>query len=59
MMKFSKFGSFDVYVNCEYLCRFRCSYGEVLDLIWSMHYDDPTANIEIRFVGYDDSYHEE
>ncbi len=47
MMNLSKSGSFDVYVNGEFLMTVRCSYGDVLDLVWPIHYENPTADIEI------------
>lgn len=46
-MKFSKFGSFKVYVDGEFLMTVRCYYGDVLDLVWPIHYYNPTADIEI------------
>lgn len=46
-MKFSKFGSFKVYVDGVFLMTVRCSYGDVLDLVWPIHYNDPQADIEI------------
>lgn len=51
MMNYDKYGIFDVYVDEEYLCRFRCSYGDILDLTWSIHHDNPTVSIEVRQVG--------
>ncbi len=46
-MKCSKYGSFKVYVDGEFLMSVRCSYGDVLDLVWPIHYNDPKAVIEI------------
>ena len=46
-MKSYKYGSFKIYVDGEFLMTVRCSYGDVLDLVWSIHYDDPAASIEI------------
>lgn len=46
-MKSSKYGSFNVYVNGEFLMTVRCSYGDLLDLVWSIHYNDPMSDIEI------------
>lgn len=46
-MKSSKYGSFKVYVDDEYIMTVRCYYGDVLDLVWPIHYDNPEADIEI------------
>ncbi len=46
-MKSSKYGSFKVFVDGEFLMVVRCSYGDVLDLVWPIHYENPTADIEI------------
>lgn len=46
-MKSFKYGSFMIYVNGEFLMTVRCSYGDVLDLLWPIHYNDPSADIEI------------
>lgn len=46
-MKSFKYGSFKIYVNGEFLMTARCSYGDVLDLLWPIHSEDPTADIEI------------
>ncbi len=47
MEKSFKYGSFKVYVDGVFLMTVRCSYGDVLDLVWPIHYDNPTADIEI------------
>lgn len=47
----SKFGSFKVFVDGEYIMTALCSYGDVLDLVWPIHYENPTADIEIVVVG--------
>ncbi len=47
MIKSEKYGSFKVYVDGVFLMTVRCSYGDVLDLVWPIHYENPTADIEI------------
>lgn len=59
MKKFSKYGEFSIFVDGEYLMRVGCLYGEVLDLIWPIHFENPDADIEIRVVGSGESYHHE
>ncbi len=46
-MKSFKYGSFKIYVDGEFLLTVRCSYGDLLDLVWPIHYNDPQADIEI------------
>lgn len=46
-MKCSKYGSFKIYVDGEFLMTVRCSYGDLLDLLWPIHYEDPQAHIEV------------
>ncbi len=59
MLKFKKNGDFVIFVDGEYLMRAHCSYGEVLDLVWPIHFEHPSADVEIRVVGSGDPYHEE
>lgn len=42
-----KYGSFKIFINGEFLMKVRCSYEDVLDLMWPVHFDDPLAVIEI------------
>lgn len=46
-MKSIKYGSFTVYVDGVFLMTVRCSYGDLLDLLWPIHYNDAQADIEI------------
>ncbi len=46
-MNSSKYGSFKIYVDGVFLMTVRCSYGDVLDLVWPIHYENPTADIVI------------
>ncbi len=46
-MKSLEYGSFKIYVDGEYVMTIRCDYGNVLDLVWPIHYNDPQADIEI------------
>ena len=46
-MNSSKFGSFKVYVDGEFLMTVRCYYGDLLDLLWPILYGNPTTDIEI------------
>ncbi len=46
-MKSSKYGSFKIFVDGVFLMTVRCSYGDVLDLVWPIHYENPIADIEI------------
>ncbi len=59
MMKFEKNGDFVIFVDGEYLMRAHCSYGEVLDIIWPIHFEHPDSDVEIRVVGSGEPYHEE
>lgn len=47
MKRTIKYGSFKIFVNGEFLMTVRCSYDDVLDLTWPIHYNDPLATIEI------------
>ncbi len=46
-MKFSEYGIFKIYVDGEFLLKVHCTYGDVLDLLWPLHFDKPDAEIEI------------
>lgn len=59
MMKFEKNGDFVIFVDGEFLMRAHCSYGEVLDLIWPIHFEHPSSDVEIRVVGSGEHYYEE
>ncbi len=42
-----KYGSFKVYVDDVFIMTIRCSYGDVLDIVWPIHLENPSSNIEI------------
>lgn len=46
-MKSSKYGSFKVYVDGVFFMSVRCYYGDVLDLLWPVHFENPNVDIEI------------
>lgn len=54
MTKSDKLDNFVIFVDDEYLMNVRCTYGEVLDLIWPLHFNHPEATINLHVVNPED-----
>lgn len=54
MTNFNKLDNFVIFVDGEYLMNVRCTYGEVLDLVWPIHLNNPVATIDLHVVNPED-----
>lgn len=46
-MKSQKYGSFKVFFDGDFLMTVSCSYDDLLDLLWPIHYKDSQADIVV------------